>query len=294
MNEENKNLNEEEVTEEVETAEEIETAETTAETVETAETTEEAETAEEVETAEEAGTDEMAETTETAEAEDVKGSNKKVVTGVIIGIAVLIVAAIVVVFALFGKEWFNPYNKGHIDVTGRTVGEVADALGMEYEDFLAQYGLPEDMPKTTFESAASYAIPLSKYLEGNGMQFSEMAEYLGWDDSVTEDMTLGEALDKTKLSFYVGEENLASFKEEYGFGDEVTGDTLWGEVRPTVELKQKEENETLKEAEENAESDSEGDADAAVTEEPAADGSENAADAENAQVTEAVEAVPAE
>lgn len=201
------------------------------------------------------------ELTETAEvSEEVQGNNKKTVMAVVIGVAVLVVAAIIVVFAVFGKTWFNPYNRGHVDITGRTVGEVADMMGMEYDEFLEAYGLPEDMPKSTIESAASYNISLSKYAENSGMELSDLAEYLGWDESITgdENMTIGKALDQTKLSAYVGEEGLASFKEEYGLGDDVTGDTLWGDVRKTVELQQKAEYEKQRaEAEEEAAADNE-------------------------------------
>lgn len=295
MSEENKNLNEE-VTEAVETTEETaETTETVEEVTETAEAVETAEevteNAETVETAEEATEAVENEAEETAvEAEVVSGNNKKTVIGVVIGIAVLVIAAIIVVFAMFGKTWFNPYNKGHVDITGRTVGEVADMMGMEYNEFLEQYGLPSDMPKTTIESAASYMIPLSKYTEMNGMTLADLAGYMGWDESITEETTIGEALDKTKLSFYVGEENLATFKEEFGLGDDVTGETLWGDIRNTVELKQKEEYEAQLKAEEEAavEDETETDADGEADTDAAAD-TEAAAEAE-ATAT----AVPAE
>lgn len=272
MSEENKNLNEEEVTENseaVETAEEVTAAE---ETVENIENTESIEKNEAVTVAPEEGEeDETTETEDVPETEVVNGNNKKTIMGVIIGIAVLVVAAVIVLFVMFGKTWFNPYNKGHVDITGRTVGEVADMMGMEYDDFLEQYGLPSDMPKTTIESAASYMIPLSKYTEMNGITLSDLAGYMGWDESITEETTIGEALDKTKLSLYVGEENLATFKEEFGLGDDVTGETLWGDIRNTVELKQKEEYEAQLKAEEEAAAEDEAETDADTDTEPDAD-----------------------
>ena len=180
------------------------------------ESTEPAETSEipEAEMAEEANevvsdeeVNEMPETegiefTENAEGIELEENkkNKNLTKAIIIGVIVVVIAAIVAVFAVFGKTWFNPYNKGHIDVTGRTTEEVADVMGLEYNEFLEMYGLPSDMPKNTNESAASYLIPAGVYAEMNGASLEEFAEFFGWDDSITEDTPIGEALDKTKLS----------------------------------------------------------------------------------------------
>ena len=112
----------------------------------------------------------------------------------------------------------------------------------KYEKFLKEYGLPEDLPKNTSERAMFYNIPVKKYVEktpGNE-SFEALKESMGWDDSVTEDMTIGDALDITKLSYYVGEEQLERFKALYELPDEVTGDTLYGEVRNVVDAKEKE------------------------------------------------------
>ena len=171
-------------------------------------------------------------------------------------------------FAVNGKDWFNPYTKDYIDVDGISIGEIADQMGMELSDFLAYYDLPEDMPESTPEKAAFYTIPAGKYAEMNRMEFSELKDLLGWGDDITEDTTIGDALDQTKLSNYVGDENLEAFKEEYGLGDDITGDTLWGEVRNIVDQKQKEEyeaaqNPTEEPTEEASETES---ADTAATE----------------------------
>lgn len=301
MSEENKNLNEEELessseaeaaaTEEAETAADVTEADD--ETVDTEAAAADGETADvEITEADGKTSDvEIAETAEEVPAEEqpVKGSNKKVVVGVVVVIAVLVVAAIISVFAIYGKTWFNPYNKNHIDVTGRTTGEVADMMGMEYDEFIQTYNLPSDMPETTFESAASYLIPAGTYAEMNGVDLAELREFFGWDESITEETPIGEALDKTKLSLYVGEDYLDTFKEQYGFGDEITGDTLWGEVRETVELRQKAEYDAQREAMEEETSD---DGDDAATEEV----TEAPADAATeATATEAAAtAVPAE
>ncbi len=240
------------------------------------ETAEASEAAESVDTAADA---EGAEETEAA-AEHVK---KKLSVKAIIGIvAAVVVIAAASIFAVNSKDWFNPYTKDYVDVDGITIGEIADQMGMELSDFLAYYDLPEDMPESTPEKAAFYNIPSGKYAEMNGLEFSELAELLGWDESITEETTIGDALDKTKLSNYVGEENLEAFKEQYGLDDSVTGDTLWGEVRNIVDTKTKEEYEAAQNPTEEP------------TEEPAEEATEAAADQATAEAADAAAAAATE
>lgn len=296
MSEENKNLDEEQVTEVTDAVEE-QAAEIVEESVAT---TEEENFDETVEMTESEPVDETSEVTEpeivdgeTAEnAENALETEKpeetpaKKVNKTLIGIiaaAVVIIAAIVVILVmLLGK---NPYEKDYVDVDGVTIGEIANDNGMELADFLEYYGLPEDMPASTFEKAAFYNIPAGKYAEMNSMEFSQLGEILGWDETITEETTIGDALDKTKLSNYVGEENLSTFKEEYGLDESITGDTLFGEVRNIVDTKIKEQYEAQKAAEEEPEK----------TED--SDEAENSDDAENsgeAEATEEASEAPAE
>lgn len=201
-------------------------------------------------------------------------------TIIIIAAAVVVVAAAAIVFALNMNRWFNPYTKDYVDVDGITIGEVADMNGMELSEFLEYYDLPEDMPASTPEKAAFYNIPAGKYAEMYGMTFDDLATQLGWDSSITEETTIGDALDKTTLGMYVGEENLESFKQEYGLDDSVTADTLWGEVRNIVDTRIKEEYEASQnETEEPSEE---------ATEE-AGDNSEDAAAESTDSVTEAAD-----
>ena len=130
----------------------------------------------------------------------------------------------------------NKYNEmGYTDITGRTVGDVAAEIGMELDEFLELYWLPEDMPADTNENAAYNNIPLAKMAEEHGMSVDEIKELLQMPDDVTDYMPWGEALDKVTLGAYVGEDYLDEFKEYYGFGDDVTAQTLWGEVRQRAE-----------------------------------------------------------
>mgnify|MGYP000488374273 CR=1 FL=1 len=64
---------------------------------------------------------------------------------------------------------FNKYNRlGYVDVSGRTVAQVAEEQGMDVDEFLEQFDLPSDMPGNTTESAAYNCIPVSKWQKCTG------------------------------------------------------------------------------------------------------------------------------
>lgn len=163
-------------------------------------------------------------------------------------IKIAVISVIVLVVGVFSSKLMfvtgiiNPYEEDYVDVTGRTAADVANDKGMEYAQFLKEYGLPEDMPKRTSERAVYYNVPVGKLVEKNASlgSFEELKESMGWGDDITESTTMGNALDKTKLSYYVGEEQLQRFKSLYELPEEVTGDTLYGEVRNIVDAKDKE------------------------------------------------------
>lgn len=204
--------------------------------------------------------DEEAEITQAVDAaqaafeEVVKESNKSSKNVALI-VVVAIVAVLVVVLGVFAivpkfvpsfpdpfGSLFNKYNRqGYVDVSGRTVAEVAEDMDMELDEFLEMYGLPADMPGNTTESAAYNNIPVSKMAETYGMDVAQLKEVLQMPETVTDETPWGEAIDQVTLGVYVTEEYLGEFKEYYGLDDSVTADTLWGEVRQTVEEKQREE-----------------------------------------------------
>lgn len=178
------------------------------------------------------------------------GTFKKKKTWVKIGVGALVVliAAVVLSRVLLVTGIINPYEKDYIDVTGKTAEDIAKEKGMDYDKFLKAYGLPEDMSRKTFERAVYYNIPLRIVVKQTESieSFAELKASMGWDDSITEDTTLGDALDKTTLSNYVGDEQLERFKSLYELSDEVTGETLYGEVRNLVDAKEKEFREAEK------------------------------------------------
>ena len=134
------------------------------------------------------------------------------------------------------KTLHNPYNyMGYIDVSGRTLVQVANDSGYGLADLIAQYNLPADMPGSTSESSAYYNIPCKKIAEMYGMDFAALKEMLKLGDDITEDTTWGVAEGETTVGSYVGEDSLGEFKKQYGFGDEVTAETKMKEVRNAMD-----------------------------------------------------------
>ncbi|MBQ3125140.1 MAG: hypothetical protein IJC09_06960 [Clostridia bacterium] len=194
------------------------------------------------ETAEEAVEQENVVVPETEEENSEEKGKRSLWIVVPIIVAVVVAVGALAVMGLRAMGVINPYEKDYIDVTGRTAADIAKEKNYKYEKFLKEYGLPDDMPKSTSERAVFYNIPVKKYVEKTpGIEsFEQLKADMGWDDTITEDTTMGEALDVTKLSYYVGEEQLERFKALYGLSDEVTGDTLYGEVRNIVDTKEQE------------------------------------------------------
>lgn len=250
----------------------IEAADTDEEAAEAAEETIEAAEAVENET-------EIVFDAEAAVAEANTDKKQLPATKIVIGaIAVLVVAAIIVLAVIFMPRIFNKYNRaGYVDVSGRTIAEVAESAGLSLEDFLDSYGLPSDMPANTSESAAYYNIPMSRMAAMYGMDFDTLKSTLELPDTITEDTTWGEAEGEARLSVYVGEDNLESFKEQYNLGDEITGDTQWKEIRNIVDEFNRQQRIDAEKAEQEAAEESETEEateapteEAAATEAPAA------------------------
>ena len=171
--------------------------------------------------------------------ESASGSKKKIITAVIIIVAALIlIGGSVFGMSKAGLFTTNKYNKmGYVNISGRTLEDVAADADMTVDEFKEEYQLPEDMTGDTYESAAFYNIPTGKIAEMYGMEFSDIIELLALPDTVTETTPWGEAEGEAPLKNYVGEESVDAFKEEYELGDDVTGDTKWKDIRNIVDQK---------------------------------------------------------
>lgn len=181
---------------------------------------------------------------------------KGVVIAVIVAIIVALLAGAGVMCYFISKA---PYNYlGYINVSGRTVQDIADLQGGSLEDFLDAYSLPADMPSSTDEAAAYYSIPTGVIAEMYGMDFASFKVVLEIPETISgvslrhkiidmlsSKFNVGTTIDENTpwgitegeltLAAYVGEDQLDEFKQTYGFGDEVTLDTRWKEVRAAVD-----------------------------------------------------------
>ena len=193
--------------------------------------------------------------------EEVKTINKPLVAGVI---CVLVIVIAAVVLFVNGGKWFNKYNRKYIDITGKTIGQIADENGYDFNDFLVAMELPLDMPENTYESAAVYSRKFSTMAKLYGMSTDELKELLGVGDEVTDDTTWGDAYDMATIEKIVGKESFEMFKEQYGLGEEVTLETKWGEIRAIVDQYERDMMlEQKKAQEEAAKAESEGTSDEA-------------------------------
>lgn len=201
--------------------------------------------------------------------------------------AVLVIAALVLYFMGYFGLWFNKYNRKYINTTGRTISEVADTSGMTVKEFLELYDLPKSMPANTYESAAFYTMPASKVAEMYGTTFDDLKEQFGLPDGVSEKDAWGDVEGEITLDTYTNG-NVDAFKEYYGLGDEVTGETKIKEVRNTIDQKTKEQVDAQKAEEEAAANDnsSSDNADSSATDVPASEAPASEAPASEAPAAE--------
>ena len=174
------------------------------------------------------------------EPEEIKKGSK---TGAIIAVVVAVLVVVLAVVTSLIET--NKYNRlGYVDISGKTVQDIADAQGVTLAEFLVQYELPADMPGDTTEAAAYYTIPAGVIAKMNGLDFATLQAMLKLPEGVTEQTPWGDAEGSIRVADYIGgEDKVEDFKAQYGLGEEVTADTPWGEVRNTVDLATKAERE---------------------------------------------------
>ena len=196
--------------------------------------------------------------------EPVSKSSGKVLA--IVGAAVALVVVVAACLWYFGI--INPYEKGYVDVSGKNIAQAADESGYTLSEYKKMNGLPFMMSKYTNENAASNNVKLKAIIERSGNSLDEFKEQYGWDDSITENTTVGDALGATKLSVLLGADSadeetakqiLEQFKGYYEFDENVTLDTLYRDVRNKMDEKTRQARIEKEEAEKKQEEDKQDD-----------------------------------
>lgn len=148
------------------------------------------------------------------------------------------------------------YSGDYLPVYGETLGEIADSSGFSLEEFIDFYHLPKDMPASTDMYAAQMAMKVKDALnfgdneEDIQSNAQSMKEELGLENDIDPNETLGKFLDSLTLRQYLNvayaqylaygmdiDTLFAQFKEVYEFGDDVTLDTIWKDIRKQYEEK---------------------------------------------------------
>lgn len=223
------------------------------------------------------GTDFSDTVTEDTAQEMPKKSKTGLIVGIVLVVVVLCLGAYLVWSALGGSNKYN--HMGYADISGATLGEMCEQMGMTVEEFKEQYQLPEDMPEDTYFNAAYNMMPAKIIASMNMTDFATLKEQFQIPDmttpsepkgiigkiksvfskeepvEITEDTPWGIVQDEITLEVAVGEENMDEFRKAYGFGDEITGETKWKEVRPAIEKLAIEERKKAEKEEANQQKD---------------------------------------
>lgn len=104
------------------------------------------------------------------------------------------------------------------------------------EDFLATSGLPSDMEGTTDMGIAQNMMTLDGYAAMNNVPLEEVLTVNELDASTPGSTTLNEVINNYTVAQYFGvtDENLGEFREQFGFGEEVTLETKFGDIKDKV------------------------------------------------------------
>lgn len=176
----------------------------------------------------------------------------------------IIIAVIIVAFVAVGA--YAVYSKISSGIQERkiengeaeaTVGYLAKQQDMTAEDYLAQYGLTlgGDIDENTTQSDMLDSMTLEKYAEYSGQNADDIITNAGLSEQVTKDSLWGEVRALMPVSAYYNEEQLNQIKQIYGIGDEVTLDTKYGDFEKIMEEKQSQMAEATAEPEGEAAND---------------------------------------
>jgi len=140
------------------------------------------------------------------------------------------------------------------------------------DEFLKKFYLPEDMEGSTDTAVAEYYFTLQSLAALSETTVEEIRKQLELDESVPETKLYTEITDEFPLTKYnITDENIAELREQFGFGEEVTPDTLYKDVKDRIVKFQYDQMEKQQKA----------------SEQPAEEQPAEEAPAENAENTEA-------
>lgn len=172
------------------------------------------------------------------------GKSDKLTTLAVI-IAIIVVLALAV-YATYGKISKNIVdNKIASGEMAETVSHAAEAAGMSVEDYLATYSLTvsdEVNGDTAINDLYGY-MTLENYMnmanEGNEepVDIDSVINEWGLEGKVTKDTQWKDVEPLMPLSARFSEEQIAQYKESYGLGDEVDGNTTYGDFQKLIEAK---------------------------------------------------------
>lgn len=126
-----------------------------------------------------------------------------------------------------------------------TVQSAADEAGMSVEEYLANYGLDTSISPDTALSEIYPQMTVENMAKLNDTDVDTFREQNYIPDDITNDTLWGDVLPELPFKAIVGEEQVEQFKSVYGLGDEVTADTKWSIVEPILNAKQDEMNEAM-------------------------------------------------
>lgn len=123
--------------------------------------------------------------------------------------------------------------------TGMTAENMAQMYNLSLGDFLEKSKLPADMEGSTDLTVVQLNITLGGIASMSGITFDELKTQMELDDTANENMLLADYIYNKPLSESgVTAETFDKIKENYGFDDSVTLDTLYRDVMDYVTKKQ--------------------------------------------------------
>lgn len=137
----------------------------------------------------------------------------------------------------------NKYNEmDYINTSNRTLAEIAEEKEISVDDFKILYSLPEDMPANTNEAAAFYNMTVESVAKMYGVNTDDFIKQLKEgcvsDVEITKDTLYDVAYGSISIKHHIGDYSFDEFKKAYALSDDITENTMIGEIRNHVSRKQ--------------------------------------------------------